>query len=88
MEFLRIYLILPLYHGFVNPLNCNLLHKPFCKAILALHPEVLEVVSNWWLDAPPHYFERLVRVHKSVVLHYLKQPKPNKVILTNTYFII
>ncbi|XP_068967213.1 probable E3 ubiquitin-protein ligase HERC4 [Bombus flavifrons] len=78
VEFLRIYLILPLYHGFVNPLNCNLLHKPFCKAILALHPEVLEIVRNWWLEAPPHYFERLVRVHKSVVLHYVKQSKPNK----------
>ncbi|XP_017798859.1 PREDICTED: probable E3 ubiquitin-protein ligase HERC4 [Habropoda laboriosa] len=80
-ESLRIYLILPLYHGFANPLNCNLLHKPFCKAVLGLKPEVLEIVTNWWLKAPPHYFERLVRIHKSVVLHYVKQSKPNKGVL-------
>lgn len=80
-ESLRVYLILPLYHGFVNPLNCNLLHKPFCKAVLALKPEVLEIVTNWWLKAPPYYFERLVRVHKSVVLHYVKQSKSNKGVL-------
>lgn len=84
-ESLRIYLILPLYHGFANPLNCNVLHKPFCKAVLALKPEVLEIVTNWWLTAPSHYFERLVRVHKSVVLHYVKQSKPNKVLIVN-YF--
>ncbi|XP_076666112.1 HECT and RLD domain containing E3 ubiquitin ligase 4 isoform X2 [Andrena cerasifolii] len=77
-ECLRVYLILPLYHGFANPLNCNSLHKPFCKAVIALKPEVLEVVCRWWIKAPPHYFERLVRVHKSVVLHYVKQSKPNK----------
>ncbi|XP_017765568.1 PREDICTED: probable E3 ubiquitin-protein ligase HERC4 isoform X2 [Eufriesea mexicana] len=80
-ESLRIYLILPLYHGFANPPNCNVLHKPFCKAVLALKPEVLEIVTNWWLTAPSYYFERLVRVHKSVVLHYVKQSKPNKDVL-------
>lgn len=79
-ESLRIYLILPLYHGFVNPLNCNSLHKPFCKAVLALKPEILKTVTSWWLKTPPHYFERLVRVHKSVVLHYVKQFKSNKAV--------
>ncbi|XP_053977184.1 probable E3 ubiquitin-protein ligase HERC4 isoform X1 [Hylaeus volcanicus] len=78
LESLRIYLILPLYHGFANPLNCNLLHNPFCKAVLLLQPDDLEIVSKWWIEAPSHYFERLVRIHKSVVLHYVKQAKPNK----------
>ncbi|CAL7935973.1 unnamed protein product [Xylocopa violacea] len=83
-ECLRIYLTLPLYHGFVNPLNCNLLHKPFCKAVLTLKSDVLKIVTNWWLKAPPYYFERLVRIHKSVVLHYVKQSKPNKGVLWDT----
>lgn len=87
-ESLRIYLILPLYHGFVNPLNCNSLHKPFCKAVLALKPEILKTVTSWWLKTPPHYFERLVRVHKSVVLHYVKQFKSNKVIFKSDYLVI
>ncbi|XP_076248934.1 HECT and RLD domain containing E3 ubiquitin ligase 4 isoform X2 [Calliopsis andreniformis] len=82
-ECLRIYLILPLYHGFANPLNCNLLHKPFCKAVLALKPEALEIVTKWWVKAPSHYFERLVRIHKSVVLHFVKQSKPNKAVVWN-----
>nr|XP_031849691.1 probable E3 ubiquitin-protein ligase HERC4 isoform X1 [Nomia melanderi] len=88
-ESLRICLILPLYHGFVNPLNYNLLHKPFCKAVLALKPEILEIVCQWWIKAPSHYFERLVRIHKSVVLHYVKQSTPNKGVLwDNTFQLI
>ncbi|XP_076636822.1 HECT and RLD domain containing E3 ubiquitin ligase 4 isoform X2 [Colletes latitarsis] len=80
LESLRIFLILPLYHGFADPINRNLLHKPFCKAVLALKPEVLEIVSKWWAEAPSHYFERLVRIHKSVVLHYVKESKATKVV--------
>ncbi|XP_026672960.1 probable E3 ubiquitin-protein ligase HERC4 isoform X2 [Ceratina calcarata] len=74
-EPLRLYIILPLYHGFANPLNCHVLHKPFCKAVLQLKSEVFEVLKSWWLIAPAHYFERLVRIHKSVVLHYVKTKK-------------
>ncbi|XP_043262293.1 probable E3 ubiquitin-protein ligase HERC4 [Colletes gigas] len=83
-ESLRIFLILPLYHGFADPINRNLLHKPFCKAVLALKPEVLEIVSKWWAEAPSHYFERLVRIHKSVVLQYVKESKTTKVVSWDT----
>ncbi|KZC13149.1 putative E3 ubiquitin-protein ligase HERC4 [Dufourea novaeangliae] len=86
LESLRIFLILPLYHGFANPLNCNILHKPFCTAVSALKPELLEVVCQWWIKAPPHYFERLVRIHKSVVLHYVRQSTPNKGVLWDDTF--
>nr|XP_012137181.1 PREDICTED: probable E3 ubiquitin-protein ligase HERC4 isoform X1 [Megachile rotundata] len=71
-ESLRIYLILPLYHGFANPLNCDVLHSPFCKAILSLKSEIRDIVTSWWVGSPAHYFERLVRIHKSIVLHYVK----------------
>lgn len=95
-EALRIYLILPLYHGFANPLNCTVLHTPFCKAILSLKPEILEIITSWWLGASTHYFERLVRIHKSIVLYYVKskQSKINKVTiidkrkLSNVFFDI
>lgn len=77
-ESLRMYLILPLYHGFANPLNCTVLHTPFCNAILSLKSEILEIVTSWWVGSPAHYFERLVRIHKSVVLHYAKTRQSEK----------
>ncbi|KAG7211831.1 hypothetical protein KM043_011056 [Ampulex compressa] len=78
VEALRVYLTLPLYHGFANPLNCVTLHQPFCRAVLSLKAEALKVVSLWWSKAPSHYFERLVRIHKAVVLHFIKQATPDK----------
>ncbi|XP_076173074.1 HECT and RLD domain containing E3 ubiquitin ligase 4 isoform X2 [Ptiloglossa arizonensis] len=84
LESLRIYLILPLYHGFANPLNCNVLHKQFCKAVLTLKPKKLQVITKWWSNAPAHYFERLVRIHKSVVLEYVEQSKSNKEVSWDT----
>lgn len=79
VESLRVYLTLPLYHGFVDPLNYNSLQRPFSRAVLGLKPEARRVVSMWWSKAPAHYFERLVRIYKSVVLHFVKQPTPDKV---------
>lgn len=78
VESLRVYLILPLYHGFANPSNCNILHKPFGKAILSLKSEALNIVKKWWSKTHSRYFERLVRINKSVVSHFLKQSKPDK----------
>ncbi|XP_078046235.1 HECT and RLD domain containing E3 ubiquitin ligase 4 isoform X1 [Augochlora pura] len=86
VESLRIFLILPLYHGFVNPLNCNILHKSYCRAVLTLKREVLLIISLWWTRAPSHYFERLVRINKAVVLHYVKQSTPNKGVLWDLTF--
>lgn len=73
IESLRVYLTLPLYHGFANPVHYNVIHKPFCKAVLGLKAEALKIMSSWWSKAPSYYFERLVRTHKSVVLHIIKQ---------------
>lgn len=78
IESLRVYLTVPLYHGFANPVHWNALHQPFCKAISNLKLEALKVVSSWWSKAPSYYFERLVRTHKSVVLHIIKQSKHDK----------
>ncbi|XP_046611167.1 probable E3 ubiquitin-protein ligase HERC4 isoform X2 [Neodiprion virginianus] len=75
VESLRVYLVLPLYHGFDDPKLCNSLHNPFSKAVSQLKPEALKVISLWWSQAPKDYFERLVRSYKSVVSHFLQQPK-------------
>ena len=87
-EALRIYLILPLYHGFANPLNCTVLHTPFCKAVLSLKPEILEIITSWWLGASTHYFERLVRIHKFIVLHYVKSKINKEVIWDDTLQVV
>lgn len=80
VESLRVYLTLPLYHGFANPLNYSCLQSPFSKSVLTLKPEALRVVGMWWSAAPAHYFERLVRIYKSIVFHFVKQPTADKVI--------
>ncbi|XP_066590462.1 probable E3 ubiquitin-protein ligase HERC4 [Prorops nasuta] len=79
VESLRVYLTLPLYHGFANPLNYNSIHKPFCKAVLGLKPEALKVISRWWGQTPSSYFERLIRINKSVAVHFIKQIKEKEV---------
>lgn len=84
IESLRVYLILPLYHGFANPDNCTMLHKPFSVSLLGLKQEAMKAIETWWTKAPKHYFERLVRIYKAVVVYFIKQPnvKETKVIIT------
>lgn len=85
VESLRVYLILPLYHRFTNLSNYNSLQTPFCKAVLKLKAEACKIVGMWWSAAPPYYFERLVRMYKSVVLHFVKQSTADKVNCTREY---
>lgn len=79
VESLRVYLTLPLYHGFANQINYNCLQSPFCKALLHLKPEARRVVGMWWSVAPARYFERLVRTYKSIVWHFVEQSTADKV---------
>ncbi|XP_070528774.1 probable E3 ubiquitin-protein ligase HERC4 isoform X3 [Cardiocondyla obscurior] len=81
VESLRVYLTLPLYHRFANLSNYDSLQTPFCKAVLKLKAEACKVVGMWWSAAPPYYFERLVRMFKSVVLHFVKQATADKVVM-------
>lgn len=75
VESLRVYLTLPLYHGFDQPLLCNGLHKPFAKSVLQLKPEALKIVGLWWSQTPKEYFERLIKIYKDVLSNNLQQPK-------------
>ncbi|XP_012527820.1 probable E3 ubiquitin-protein ligase HERC4 isoform X2 [Monomorium pharaonis] len=81
VESLRVYLTLPLYHRFANLSNYSALQTPFSKAVFNLKPEACRVVGLWWSIAPSYYFERLVRMYKSVVLHFVKQSTADKMVM-------
>ncbi|XP_011257668.1 probable E3 ubiquitin-protein ligase HERC4 isoform X1 [Camponotus floridanus] len=84
VESLRVYLTLPLYHRFANLSNYSSLQIPFCKAVLKLKAEAYKVVSIWWSSyASAYYFERLVRIYKSTVLHIVEQSTSNKTVSWN-----
>lgn len=71
IETLRIYLILPLYHEFVNSKHYRTLHSPFCKAVLQLTQNPQTIVTRWWVSQSTDYFERLVEIFKSVVSYII-----------------
>lgn len=71
IEVLRIYVTLPVYHEFVNSKNYGKLHSPFSRAILGLNEIPLKIISNWWANQSPEYFERLVANFKGVVLYII-----------------
>ncbi|XP_041773401.1 probable E3 ubiquitin-protein ligase HERC4 isoform X1 [Anopheles merus] len=71
VETLRIYLLLPLYHEFINPKHYQKLHAPFSKAVLQLAKNAYEIVVGWWANQSREYFERMVENCKSVVLYII-----------------
>lgn len=72
IETLRIYLILPLYHEFVNSKNYLKLHIPFSRAVLNLHLNPLKIIQIWWSTQSRDYFERLVEIYKNVVCYIIQ----------------
>uniref|UniRef100_A0A336LYC2 CSON004352 protein n=1 Tax=Culicoides sonorensis TaxID=179676 RepID=A0A336LYC2_CULSO len=82
VETIRIFLLLPLYHEFINCKNYAKLHCPFSSAVLRLHAIPKKIVSSWWTSQSRDYFERLVENYKSVVTYilnnqFMKKPKQN-----------
>ncbi|XP_063931720.1 probable E3 ubiquitin-protein ligase HERC4 isoform X2 [Zophobas morio] len=75
VETLRIYLVLPLYHEFYNPKQYIKLHKPFTSALLKLGPQASKVIGMWWTMMSCDYFEKLIRIFKSVVSFILRNQK-------------
>ncbi|XP_055315048.1 probable E3 ubiquitin-protein ligase HERC4 isoform X2 [Sitodiplosis mosellana] len=72
VEVLRSYLLLPLYHEFINSKNYETLHTPFSRAVLSLGKIPLNILTQWWAEQSTDYFERLVENYKSVVMHVLR----------------
>lgn len=79
VEALRIYLILPVYHEFINSKNYPKLHSPFSQAVLSLNKIPMAILSEWWADQPIEYFERLVENYRHLITHIINYnfPKPN-----------
>lgn len=69
---LRVYLILPCYHEFVNSKNYEKLHTPFGRAVLNLTKISKNILKTWWAEQSIDYFERLVENYKDVVMHILR----------------
>ncbi|XP_058054803.1 probable E3 ubiquitin-protein ligase HERC4 [Anopheles bellator] len=79
VETLRIYLLLPLYHEFINPKHYQKLHAPFSKSVRNLQKIPYEIVTRWWAFTSRDYFERLVENCKSVVLYIVRYKLPKVV---------
>lgn len=79
VEALRIYLILPIYHEFINSKNYSKLHSPFSQAVISLNKNSSIIVSEWWANQPIEYFERLVENYRHVITHIINYnfPKPS-----------
>lgn len=71
VETLRLYLILPIYHEFVNSKNYETLHTPFSNAVLRLKEIPRKIVVMWWAQTPIDWFENLVSNYKNVVAHII-----------------
>lgn len=94
VEALRIFLVLPLYHEFVNSKNYTKLHTPFCKVLLNLDKIPLKIISGWYAITSVEYFERLVDVFKDVVKYFLhfelskiQLQSTKQVLFENNFFI-
>lgn len=71
VETLRIYLVLPLYHEFVNSKNYSKLHTPFSKMLLTMEKIPKKIVSEWYASTSVEYFERLVDIFREVIKYFL-----------------
>ncbi|XP_030385069.1 probable E3 ubiquitin-protein ligase HERC4 isoform X1 [Scaptodrosophila lebanonensis] len=69
VESMRIYLLLPLYHEFVNSKHYKTLHVPFINAIFNLTENPKKVLKKWWSLTPLDYFEHMVNTFMHVVVH-------------------
>ncbi|XP_046455571.1 probable E3 ubiquitin-protein ligase HERC4 isoform X2 [Daphnia pulex] len=74
IEVLRVYLILPLYHEFLQPKFFEELHFPFACVLLGLKPEAGKVYDMWLAAANTDYFIRLINIFKQVVVHIIHLP--------------
>ncbi|KAI8120902.1 putative E3 ubiquitin-protein ligase HERC4 [Lucilia cuprina] len=71
VETLRVYLLLPFYHEFVNSKNYEKLHIPFSKAMLSLNDIPLKIVGKWWGQVPNESFEHFVSCYRDVVAYII-----------------
>ncbi|XP_068143352.1 probable E3 ubiquitin-protein ligase HERC4 [Drosophila tropicalis] len=69
VESMRVYLLLPLYHEYVNSKHYKSLHVPFAKAIFSLTENPHKVLKKWWSQTTMEYYEHMVNNFLHVVVH-------------------
>ncbi|XP_057620620.1 probable E3 ubiquitin-protein ligase HERC3 isoform X1 [Chionomys nivalis] len=75
VEAMRIYLILPEFPLLQDSKYYITLTIPLAMAILRLDTNPSKVLDNWWSQACPKYFLKLVNLYKSAVLYLLRGRK-------------
>lgn len=71
VESMRLYLLLPLYHEFVNSKHYKSLQVPFANAIFKLTENPRKVLMRWLAQTPADYFEHIVQNFLHVVIHII-----------------
>ncbi|KAH8259636.1 hypothetical protein KR026_008191 [Drosophila bipectinata] len=71
VESMRLYLLLPLYHEFVNSKHYKSLQVPFAHAIFKLTENPRKVLMKWLAQTPADYFEHIVQNFLHVVIHII-----------------
>ncbi|KAH8303684.1 hypothetical protein KR018_011658 [Drosophila ironensis] len=71
VESMRLYLLLPLYHEFVNSKHYKSLQVPYANAVFKLTENPRKVLIKWLSQAPAEYFEHLVQNFLHVVIHII-----------------
>lgn len=86
VEAMRIYLILPEFPLLQDSKYYITLTIPLAMAILRLETNPSKVLDNWWSQACPKYFMKLVTLYKSAVLYLLRGRKTFLIpVLFNNY---
>ncbi|CAH7145213.1 Herc3 [Phodopus roborovskii] len=75
VEAMRIYLILPEFPLLQDSKYYITLTIPLAMAILRLDTNPSKVLDNWWSQACPTYFLKLVNLYKDAVLYLLRGRK-------------
>ncbi|XP_032598724.1 probable E3 ubiquitin-protein ligase HERC4 isoform X1 [Drosophila grimshawi] len=83
VESMRLYLLLPLYHEFVNSKHYKTLHVPFANATFKLTQNPRKVLEKWWGQTPSEYFEHMVNSFLHVAMHIISFKMGIEVINTN-----
>ncbi|XP_065221289.1 probable E3 ubiquitin-protein ligase HERC4 isoform X2 [Planococcus citri] len=77
VETSRAYLILPLYHQFLNPKNCDILQIPFGEGLL----QTFSTIEKWYKTLNSENFELLILIYKNVLIDKLKTLDPSQELL-------
>ncbi|KFD69997.1 hypothetical protein M514_06796, partial [Trichuris suis] len=77
IEALRIYVILPWCHAFLFPDNYRNIVVPFACCFVALGANAWKIIRTWWQKLPVRHLNRVLKVFKQVVVHFVNLQASN-----------